>query len=150
MRGTEDGVFVKAVMLIDGIQMIIFLAGGILGSAVAFNLVGGMSGLLHLLKDENLAYFPHLLRPPTDTFFPWYVYVQQALSELCQMGFEVIGCYSRPGMLFGIPIVSTWYWCIDQEMAQRVMSGKNLGEAQLGASFAALFKALPVFITGNC
>lgn len=52
-------------------------------------------------------------------------------------------------MLFGIPIVSIWYWCVDQEMAQRVMSAKNLGEAQLGTSFAGLFKTIPVFVTGN-
>lgn len=56
---------------------------------------------------------------------------------------------ARPGMFFGIPIVSIWYWCVDQEMAQRVISAKNLNEAQLGSVVAGLMKALPAFITGE-
>ncbi|GMH41201.1 hypothetical protein BSKO_09111 [Bryopsis sp. KO-2023] len=113
----------SAVMLIDTVQMGIFLFGGILGSIIAFSRVDGIRGLFDTFKAAHLSEFPHLLRAPSDNDYPW------------------------PGMLFGIPVVSIWYWCVDQEMAQRVLSARNLGEAQLGTAFAALFKALPVFIT---
>lgn len=71
----EKNVSVEAVMLIDGIQMIIFLAGGVIGSGIAFSLVGGMDGLVNWLKEANLGDFPHLLRPATDESFPWYVHL---------------------------------------------------------------------------
>lgn len=56
---------------------------------------------------------------------------------------------SRPGMLFGMPIVSVWYWCIDQEMVQRVLSVNSLEDAQIATATAGFFKILPVFITGK-
>lgn len=51
-------------------------------------------------------------------------------------------------MLFGVPVVSIWYWCVDQEMAQRVLSAPDIAEARLGTGFAAMLKVIPVFITG--
>lgn len=56
--------------------------------------------------------------------------------------------FSRAGMLFGIPVVSLWYWDIDQEMAQRVLSAKSLPQARMGSGSAAVLKAVPAFITG--
>ncbi|GMH41228.1 hypothetical protein BSKO_09138 [Bryopsis sp. KO-2023] len=112
-----------AVMLTDTIQMFIFLTGGLLGTYLSLNLVGGISGLFVAFDEAGLTEFSHLLRPVTDSEFPW------------------------PGMLFGIPVVSIWYWCVDQEMAQRVLSAPNISEARLGAGFAGLLKVLPVFIT---
>ena len=55
----------------------------------------------------------------------------------------------RPGMFIGLPLASLWYWCIDQEMAQRVLSSKGLEDAQLGAATAGFMKIMPVFITGE-
>lgn len=51
-------------------------------------------------------------------------------------------------MLIGMPITSVWYWCIDQEMAQRVLSARSLEDAQIGTAVAAFLKVVPVFITG--
>lgn len=52
-------------------------------------------------------------------------------------------------MLLGMPITSVWYWCIDQEMAQRVLSARSLEDAQIGTAVAAFLKIVPVFITGK-
>ncbi|CAD7705318.1 unnamed protein product [Ostreobium quekettii] len=115
-----------AVMLTDTLQMCIFLFGGLIGSYYALNLVGGISGLFSTLgnvRGGSLSQLEHALRPPNDRLFPW------------------------PGMLLGIPVVSVWYWCVDQEMAQRVLSAANLEQAQMGTALAALMKSIPVFIT---
>lgn len=61
-------------MLIDAIQMVIFLFGGFMGTIIAFNLVGGMSGLFNRLEEDGLEQFPHLIRPATDNSFPWWAY----------------------------------------------------------------------------
>lgn len=51
-------------------------------------------------------------------------------------------------MALGLGIASTWYWCLDQEMAQRVLSAKNLDHAQIGSAAAGFLKILPVLLTG--
>lgn len=52
-------------------------------------------------------------------------------------------------MFLGVPVLSIAYWCVDQEMAQRVLAGKNLNEVRLGTACASLMKILPPFITSN-
>src|SRR5262249_23217770 len=39
-----------------------------------------------------------------------------------------------------------WYWCTDQYIAQRVLTGKDLRESRRGTIFAAYLKLAPVFI----
>lgn len=51
------------------------------------------------------------------------------------------------GTLVGLPIYSIWYWCIDQEMAQRVLCSKGLDDANLGCVVAGFAKLTPFFIT---
>ena len=55
----------------------------------------------------------------------------------------------RLAMILCVFVTGPAYWCIDQEMAQRVLAGKNLSEVRLGTSTAGLLKLLPPFITGN-
>lgn len=43
-------------------------------------------------------------------------------------------------------IGSMWYWCIDQELVQRVLSAKNTDHAKGGTVLAGFLKLLPVFI----
>ncbi|GMH41065.1 hypothetical protein BSKO_08975 [Bryopsis sp. KO-2023] len=112
-----------AVMLTDTVQMVIFVFGGLVGTLVSLKLVGGVSGLFSIFRKTDLDYMTHLIHPLNDRDFPWL------------------------GMLVGQPFSSLWYWCIDQEMAQRVLSAKNLDHAQIGAATAGFFKILPVFIT---
>lgn len=48
--------------------------------------------------------------------------------------------------MIGQMIGSTWYWCIDQEMVQRVFSAKSSAHSIGGTVMAGFLKLLPVFI----
>jgi len=50
------------------------------------------------------------------------------------------------GVLLASPIIGLWYWCTDQYIAQRVLTGKDLRESRRGTIFAAYLKLAPVFI----
>ncbi|MFN3404166.1 MAG: sodium:solute symporter family transporter [Cytophagaceae bacterium] len=54
--------------------------------------------------------------------------------------------YPWTGMLLGAPILQIWYWCTDQYMLQRVLSGKDITNARRGAIFAGYLMLLPSFI----
>ena len=50
------------------------------------------------------------------------------------------------GALVGSAIIGFWYWCTDQFIVQRVLSGKDEKEARRGTIFGAYLKLLPVFL----
>jgi len=50
------------------------------------------------------------------------------------------------GVILGSAIIGFWYWCTDQFIVQRVLSGRNQSESRRGAILGAGFKLLPVFI----
>ncbi|MDD4919673.1 MAG: Na+/glucose cotransporter, partial [Bacteroidales bacterium] len=50
------------------------------------------------------------------------------------------------GALVGSAIIGFWYWCTDQYIVQRVLSGRNQKESRRGAIFGAYLKLLPVFL----
>lgn len=49
-------------------------------------------------------------------------------------------------MFFGQFLSSIWYWCIDQEMAQRVISCKSASHAKAASIAAGFLKLLPPFM----
>ena len=112
-------------MITDAIQSIILLTGGAVGSLVSLHLVGGIGGLFAKLEAVQLESFRHLIRPLNDRDFPWL------------------------GTWLALFIGGMRCWCLDQEMAQRVLSAKNLHHARLGTAGAALLKLLPLFIIGT-
>eukprot|EP01006_Ploeotia_vitrea_P053002 TRINITY_DN67746_c6_g16_i1.p1 TRINITY_DN67746_c6_g16~~TRINITY_DN67746_c6_g16_i1.p1 ORF type:complete len:662 (-),score=64.30 TRINITY_DN67746_c6_g16_i1:76-2061(-) len=112
-----------AVMYTDTFQMFVFVIGGLIGCATAFNAVGGYQQVKQSLVDYDLGHFLHLWRPPND-------------KE-----------YAVTGMLIGQPIASVWYWCVDQEMVQRILSAKSLNSAKAGVALASWLKFLPMLVT---
>jgi len=54
--------------------------------------------------------------------------------------------YPWTGVILGSAIIGFWYWCTDQFIVQRVLSGRNQTEARRGAILGAAFKLSPVFI----
>jgi len=50
------------------------------------------------------------------------------------------------GALVGSAVIGFWYWCTDQYIVQRVLSGKNQRQARRGSIFAAYLKLTPVFL----
>jgi SSS family solute:Na+ symporter len=64
----------------------------------------------------------HLMRSAADPDFPW------------------------TGVLLASACIGFWYWCTDQYIVQRVLSGRNQQQSRRGAILAGYFKLLPVFI----
>ena len=63
-----------------------------------------------------------LIRSPNDPNFPW------------------------TGVILGSAIIGFWYWCTDQFIVQRVLSGRDQTQARRGTIFGAYLKLTPVFL----
>src|SRR5713101_5451420 len=107
-----------AVIYTDLVQTLILIAGAVILTLIGLHRVGGFEGLRAALPAN---YF-HMIKPATDSEFPW------------------------TGIFFGAPILGIWYWCTDQVIVQRVLSAKDEGHAKAATIFAGFLKILPVFI----
>jgi SSS family solute:Na+ symporter len=107
-----------AVIYTDLVQTIILLLGALALTFIGLEKVGGFAGLRAAVP---AGYF-HMMRPATDSEFPW------------------------TGIFFGAPILGIWYWCTDQVIVQRVLSARDEGHAKAGTIFAGFLKVLPVFL----
>ena len=111
----------RAVVITDVMQALIFTIGGAVGAIYAVDAVGGWARMVDDFKKFHLDDFPHVIRPYSSEF-------------------------SWTGMFFGQMIGSVWYWCIDQEMSQRILCASSIRQAKGGAIFAGFLKILPPFI----
>jgi SSS family solute:Na+ symporter len=107
----------KAVMYTSVLQTPVLLFGSVVILVLGLVTVGGWGEVLRLSGNRI-----HLIRSNADPEFPWL------------------------GVLFGSAIIGFWYWCTDQYIVQRVLSGRNQKEARRGSILAGYFKLLPVFI----
>ncbi|HEY6625988.1 MAG TPA: sodium/solute symporter, partial [Ignavibacteriaceae bacterium] len=80
-----------------------------------------LGGIDELYNNAGSGFFS-LWKPMSDPNFPW------------------------TGIIFGAPILGVWYWCTDQFIVQRVLSGKNINESRRGTIFAGYLKLLPLFL----
>ncbi|GAB9473478.1 Sodium/glucose cotransporter [Globisporangium polare] len=112
----------RAVMYTDLFQMCVFVTGGLVVMGCSLHRVGGFGGIQDQLAFQGKSDFWHLFKPTSDEDYPW------------------------TGMLIGQPIGSVWYWCMDQDLVQRVLSAKDTAHAKGGCSFASMLKILPPFI----
>jgi len=107
----------RAVLYTSVLQTPVLLFGSIVILIVGLVKVGGWAEVERIVG-PNLK----LVRSAADPEFPW------------------------TGVLLGSAIIGFWYWCTDQFIVQRVLSGKNRAVARKGAILAGYFKLLPVFI----
>src|SRR6266852_4398169 len=107
-----------AVIYTDTVQTLILITGAVALTVIGLHRVGGLE---HLRTMVPPSYF-HMIKPPTDSQFPW------------------------TGIFFGAPILGIWYWCTDQVIVQRVLSARDEGHAKAGTIFAGFLKILPVFL----
>ncbi|MBN1143956.1 MAG: sodium/solute symporter, partial [Bacteroidales bacterium] len=105
------------VMYTSVLQTPVLLIGAIVILVIGLVKVGGW-GEVQQIAGSNV----HLIRPMNDPEFPW------------------------PGVIMASMIIGFWYWCTDQFIVQRVLSGRNQREARRGAILGGYFKLLPVFI----
>jgi SSS family solute:Na+ symporter len=107
----------KAVMYTSVLQTPVLLIGSVVILFIGLAKVGGWGEVQHI-AGANM----HLMRPINDPEFPW------------------------PGVIVASMVIGFWYWCTDQFIVQRVLSGRNQREARRGAILGGYFKLLPVFI----
>ena len=108
----------RAVLYTDMVQMFILIAGAITVTVVGLIELGGID---ELYNHAGSGFFS-LWKPMGDPNFPW------------------------TGILFGAPILGVWYWCTDQFIVQRVLSGKDINHSRRGTIFAGYLKLLPLFL----
>ena len=108
----------SAVIYTDLVQTIILIGGSIALTLIGLDRAGGWNNLVANTPVD----FWSMFKPLSDPDFPW------------------------TGIIFGAPIIGIWYWCTDQYIVQRVLSAKNLTNAQSGTILAGFLKILPVFI----
>lgn len=116
----------KAVLWTSVLQTPILLAGSIAVLIAGLIKVGGWDELMHICRavpvNEYGDTMTQLIRSPKDPTFPW------------------------TGVLLGSAIIGFWYWCTDQYIVQRVLSGRDQTQARRGAIFGGFLKLTPVFI----
>lgn len=116
----------KSVLYTSVLQPPILLLGSLIILWLGLKELGGWDEMMRIC-DANIVNeygdkMTNLIRSNNDPDFPWL------------------------GALLGSSIIGFWYWCTDQFIVQRVLSGKNEREARRGTIFGAYLKLLPVFL----
>ncbi|KAA6349099.1 Sodium/glucose cotransporter [termite gut metagenome] len=116
----------KSVLYTSVLQTPILLLGSLIILVLGFKELGGWDEMMKVCGAVTVNEYgdsmTSLIRSNSDANFPWL------------------------GALIGSAIIGFWYWCTDQYIVQRVLSGKNEREARRGAIFGAYLKLLPVFL----
>ena len=116
----------RAVLATSVLQTPILLIGSIVILILGLQKLGGWNEMMEICRavpvNAEGDTMTHLMRSAKDADFPW------------------------TGVILGSAIIGFWYWCTDQFIVQRVLSGRNQTESRRGAILGAAFKLLPVFI----
>ncbi|MCI1647736.1 MAG: sodium:solute symporter [Bacteroides sp.] len=116
----------KSVLYTSVLQTPILLLGSLIILVLGFKALGGWDEMMKICGAVTVNDYgdsmTDLIRSNSDPNFPWL------------------------GALVGSAIIGFWYWCTDQFIVQRVLSGKNQKEARRGSIFGAYLKLLPVFL----
>ena len=115
----------KAVLWTSVLQTPILLIGSFAVLIIGLVKVGGWNEMLEICRANTTPLgddMTSLMRSAKDPEYPW------------------------TGIILGSAIIGFWYWCTDQFIVQRVLSGRNIQHARRGAIFGAYLKLTPVFI----
>ncbi len=127
----------KAVLYTSILQTPILLAGSIAILVIGLTQLGGWGNLMEIVRSADVTYLndageaiyhsstdsmASLMRSPGDPKYPW------------------------TGVILGSAIIGFWYWCTDQFIVQRVLSGRDQTQSRRGTIFGAYLKLTPVFL----
>ena len=116
----------KSVLYTSVLQTPILLLGSLIILVLGFKELGGWNEMIRVCSAVTVNEYgdsmTNLIRSNGDANFPWL------------------------GALIGSSIIGFWYWCTDQFIVQRVLSGKDEKESRRGTIFGAYLKLLPVFL----
>ncbi|KAF7216990.1 sodium/glucose cotransporter 1 [Nothobranchius furzeri] len=125
-----------AVIYTDTLQTIIMVIGSFILMGFAFTEVGGYENFQRLY----MAAVPSIVgnisskcyEPRADSF---HIFRDAITGDL-----------PWPGLVFGLTIQATWYWCTDQVIVQRCLSAKNLSHVKGGCILCGYLKLFPMFL----
>ncbi len=116
----------KSVLYTSVLQTPILLLGSLIILVLGLKELGGWDQMMEICSqvkvNEEGDTMVNLIRSNNDPQYPWL------------------------GALIGSAVIGFWYWCTDQFIVQRVLSGKNEKESRRGTIFGAYLKLLPVFL----
>ncbi|MDE6859490.1 MAG: sodium:solute symporter [Duncaniella sp.] len=116
----------KSVLYTSVLQTPILLLGSLIILVLGLRELGGWDEMMRICGsvkvNEYGDHMTNLIRNNGDPNYPWL------------------------GALIGSAVIGFWYWCTDQFIVQRVLSGKDEKEARRGTIFGAYLKLLPVFL----
>ena len=116
----------KAVLATSVIQTPVLLVGSLTVLVIGLMKLGGWNEMMEICRavpvNEYGDNMTSLIRSSGDKEFPW------------------------TGVILGSAIIGFWYWCTDQYIVQRVLSGRDQKHARRGTIFGAYLKLTPVFI----
>ncbi|MCM1311864.1 MAG: sodium:solute symporter [Bacteroides sp.] len=116
----------KSVLYTSVLQTPILLLGSLIILVLGLQSLGGWDEMMKTCSAVTVNEYgdtmTNLIRSNNDPNYPWL------------------------GALIGSAVIGFWYWCTDQFIVQRVLSGKDEKEARRGTIFGAYLKLLPVFL----
>lgn len=116
----------KSVLYTSVLQTPILLLGSLIILVLGLKALGGWDEMIatcsQVVVNDYGDTMTNLIRDNRDPEYPWL------------------------GALVGSAVIGFWYWCTDQFIVQRVLSGKDEKEARRGTIFGAYLKLLPVFL----
>ncbi len=127
----------KAVLYTSVLQTPILLAGSVAIVVIGLHQLGGWNNLMEIMRGTDVTYLndageviyhsaadsmANLMRSSNDPQYPW------------------------TGVILGSAIIGFWYWCTDQYIVQRVLSGRDQKQSRRGTIFGAYLKLTPVFL----
>jgi len=116
----------KSVLYTSVLQTPILLLGSIIILVLGLRAVGGWDEMMRIASAVKINDYgdtmTNLIRSNRDQNFPWL------------------------GVLIGSSVIGFWYWCTDQYIVQRVLSGRDETQARRGTIFGAYLKLTPVFL----
>ncbi len=116
----------KTVLYTSVLQTPILLLGSLIIVVLGLRALGGWDEMMAICSAVEVNNYgdtmTNLIRNNQDKDFPWL------------------------GVLIGSSVIGFWYWCTDQFIVQRVLSGKNEKESRRGTIFGAYLKLTPVFL----
>ncbi|XP_019937190.2 sodium/glucose cotransporter 1 [Paralichthys olivaceus] len=125
-----------AVIYTDTLQTIIMVVGSFILMGFAFNEVGGYERFqeryMEAIPSMTANISANCYEPRADSF---HIFRNAITGDL-----------PWPGLVFGLTIQATWYWCTDQVIVQRCLSGKNLSHVKAGCILCGYLKLLPMFL----
>nr|KAF6465799.1 hypothetical protein HJG63_011210 [Rousettus aegyptiacus] len=127
------------VIYIDALHAGVVVLGSVLLMGFAFKEVGGYQELPHaylnakpsIIHEGNWTAKPECYLPRLDSF---HIFRDHITGDL-----------PWPGIVFGISIISLYYWCTDQISVQRCLAGKNMTHVKGGCVLCGCLKLLSMF-----